>query len=347
MKAEDYYLDPKYFETIVRATGLIPSSDRISRIKSIAEYNILLACSCKKTSIKEEPSLTKFLVKKCKDEIRFYKKLNKSYAGLLSLVVIEEYVEASKIIMRMNLHSQIQARVLRKVIKYLGTDEVFIILRMILERSKKNFLPKYIITLLLRKNEYRIPQDIKLISEIGDFLFSSSDSEYFNLAFKWMEKFQYSEYSKEDVIQRMLKNTKTYDFSKIDYILDIIRENNLEKQLKKEIEKASKYLFGSLKVKKYSNARGYLWYLIHKHSLINPYIKIGGIYACQVLRVIKSRVFVKLLDHHTRSASIYVGEVSEDKINDLKSLFKKGQLINAKVLSYDLDKGVNLSIKKL
>lgn len=66
MKLDKHYIcEPRYFEMLISATGILSNTDRIDRIKSIAQHNIWLAARCKNTCVNEESDIVDFLIRRC------------------------------------------------------------------------------------------------------------------------------------------------------------------------------------------------------------------------------------------------------------------------------------------
>jgi hypothetical protein len=87
----EYYTNPKYFEMIRRATGLLDSEQREKRIKKIAEHNILLAAQCKVTCVDEEFELVNFLTKIAEKDAIYFDKPKLSMNGLIALIELDCY----------------------------------------------------------------------------------------------------------------------------------------------------------------------------------------------------------------------------------------------------------------
>lgn len=88
MKLDDYYIcQPRYFEMLISATGILPNTDRTERIKCIAKRNIWLAARCKNTCVNEECEIVDWLIRRC---VLLYKKFEDIQA-IIALFELHEY----------------------------------------------------------------------------------------------------------------------------------------------------------------------------------------------------------------------------------------------------------------
>ena len=88
MKLDDFYIcQPRYFEMLISATGLLSNADRVERIKSIAKRNIWLAARCKNTCVNEENEIEEWLIRRC---VLLYQKFEDIQA-IVALFELREY----------------------------------------------------------------------------------------------------------------------------------------------------------------------------------------------------------------------------------------------------------------
>jgi len=65
MQQTDFYTNPKFFEVVIRATGLLSGVERTNRIKQIAKKNIWLASCCKNSCVNQEEEIIDWLIIRC------------------------------------------------------------------------------------------------------------------------------------------------------------------------------------------------------------------------------------------------------------------------------------------
>jgi len=87
MLKNDYYINPKYFEVVIRATGLLSGSNREQRIKEITRKNIWLASKCKRSNVNEEEEITNFIILRCYTLINIFSDVQ----AIISLLELKEY----------------------------------------------------------------------------------------------------------------------------------------------------------------------------------------------------------------------------------------------------------------
>jgi len=190
-----YYTNPKYFEMIRRATGLLDSKQRENRIKEIAEHNILLAAQCKVTCVDEESELVNFLIKTAEKEAICFDKPQLSINGLIALVELDCYdnfikilylidsrnIEQNRIFEKLfameNINIDIKLEIINLILKTVETKRELILLifrfcktlnplnKIILDKKNIDKVLKICDFLLLpgRKNTNIIPLILKLI----------------------------------------------------------------------------------------------------------------------------------------------------------------------------------------
>ena len=90
MIPENYFSDPKYFEIVRRATGLLNDSEqRTKRIIHIASHHILLAARCKNTCVDDEPELVQFLISQAEIDAKKFNQVETSVKGFLALLELK------------------------------------------------------------------------------------------------------------------------------------------------------------------------------------------------------------------------------------------------------------------
>ena len=95
MKLDEKFLyEPKCFEMLVSATGLLSGIQRRERIIAIAKRNIWLAARCKNTCINEEDDIVDWIIRRAHI---LFSKFNDIYA-IAAMMELREYGELSRML---------------------------------------------------------------------------------------------------------------------------------------------------------------------------------------------------------------------------------------------------------
>jgi hypothetical protein len=354
--------DPKWSEVIKLYSGLFDTqSEREDFIINLANSDILLAAECKSSSIENEAEILDRLNYKITSLT--FESPSEEAKALLALLEIGSLAEINDRIIRYKHKNSNISKLLDYILsnysigKFFDFYSILVALRQRLSTKEKNYLRvafksvkennttlKHYLNILINKSSASNITEIKKVA--NDINISHSDNPDNTIIIEKIKELinQRKPLNYKQAISLVIEYKLFEQFdvkSLIEYFLNIKSEYSIKHSKvfieKLHLESEFPDLISQPKIKFKQNS---------KSSSTDQLV------SCTVLKIIDSRVFVKI-EGDSRLASIYIGELANERIENIFSfkyndvILHKGQAIVAKVKSIDNQNRVNLTLRGL